>query len=729
MNASAISRRQFLGHTSQAGTLLLLADGCAARAAWAEEGKLLGPVSKSGVLSDVIHAPKDPAQWPAWREQLARWRTATRLSLRYDDALYRRKDFAWVPACFSCCFVMLCDEMFYEPKQGRFTVEAFLEHGIREFGGYDSLVLWHAYPRIGFDGRNQFDFYRDQPGGLKGLRELSRICHDRGVKVFVDYNPWDTGTWRIGRSDLAALTELVAAIDADGIFLDTMNKGATEFRAQLDAVRRGVVLEGEGALPLENIHDHHMSWAQGFNDSPGPGVLRNKWFERRHLQHQIKRWDRDHTGELHCAWMNGSGMMVWENVFGTWVGWSARDRSILRAMLPIQRRYADLFSGEGWTPLVPTEQKDVYASLWEGGGLRLWTLVNRSESPVEGALLKFRAQETLPLYDLIGGREATITARGEGAFVLGRLAPRGIGAFIQGTRDRIGPNFADFLKSQSQLQARASSDKSFPAIRVALHPVQPTARPAAVPDGMAEVPAAAFPMTVEFQVRECGFYESAPSQALTWGNLHQPKQLFRETKVGRFAIDLTPVTNVEFARFLKASGYRPSRVEHFLKHWPNGALPPGREDHPVVYVSLEDARAYAAWAGKRLPTEEEWQYAAGGPEQRLYPWGHALRPGACNDGQTGGTTPVKAFPDGRSPFGCYDLCGNVWHWTESERSDRRTRFCILKGGSWFKARGSGWYADGGPQPCRFAAKFLLMWPGLDRCGTIGFRCVVDLAEK
>jgi len=89
---------------------------------------------------------------------------------------------------------------------------------------------------------------------------------------------------------------------------------------------------------------------------------------------------------------------------------------------------------------------------------------------------------------------------------------------------------------------------------------------------------------------------------------------------------------------------------------------------------------------------------------------------------------VKAFPDGRSPSGVYDLCGNVWQWTESERTDGRTRFCIIRGGSYFTARGSNWYVDGGPRPASYATKFLLMWPGLDRCATIGFRCVVDLEE-
>jgi formylglycine-generating enzyme required for sulfatase activity len=203
----------------------------------------------------------------------------------------------------------------------------------------------------------------------------------------------------------------------------------------------------------------------------------------------------------------------------------------------------------------------------------------------------------------------------------------------------------------------------------------------------------------------------------------------REVQLSPYAIDLTPVTNAGFAEFLRATGYEPSRTHNFLKHWENGAPPAGLAEHPVVYVDLNDARAYAKWAGKRLPTEEQWQYAAQGSDNRIYPWGNEFQEGFCNDGKTGATTNVTAFPRGRSPFGCFDMCGNVWEWTESERSDGRTRFCIIRGGSFYKAEGSGWYTDGGPQPCNFAAKFILMWPGLDRCATIGFRCVVDVVEE
>jgi formylglycine-generating enzyme required for sulfatase activity len=683
--------------------------------------------------SPLIHAPANPAQWPEFRRRLTEWRAAERERLGYDDAPYRRADFAWAPANFCCGFVMLCDQRFYDPEAGHYRVDAYLEEARREFGGFDSVVLWHAYPRVGLDDRNQFDFYRDAPGGILGLRDVVQQCHAAGVRVFLDYNPWDTGTRREGKADLEVLATLVQALDADGIFLDTMQQGAADFRSRLDAARPGVALESELALPLERVRDHHFSWAQWFSDSAAPGVLRNKWFERRHLQHQIRRWDLDHSAELHTAWMNGSGMMVWENVFGSWVGWSPRDRSILRRILPIQRRYAALFAGEHWTPLVPTLADSVYASLWEGAGLRLWTLVNRAETAVtDRPVLPIEVSVHERLYDLISGARLMPTNATSPAFAVPlSLAPRDVGGLIAGSPETLGPDFEAFLERQRQLAARNETATASPPPQTRLAAVAPTRRRRRPPKGMVKIPGATLTLQTELRARECGFYSSVPSPE----HRLQDSYAFRTVTFERivtlpdFAIDLTPVTNAQFSQFLRDSGYRPRRPESFLKHWGHGHPPVGHEDHPVVYVDLEDARAYARWAHKRLPTEDEWQYAAQGADGRRYPWGNPGHDGYCNDGREGQTTPVKAFPQGRSPFGVYDLCGNVWEWTESERSDGRTRFCFLRGGSFYQAKGSGWYLDGGPRPVSFAAKCLLTWPGLDRCATVGFRCAADLAEE
>jgi formylglycine-generating enzyme required for sulfatase activity len=684
------------------------------------------PPEESVFEADLIPAPDNPREWPSFRRQLHEWRERKRAELNYDDSLYRRPDLAWAAQSFACSFVMLCDEQFYSHEQARYLVQGWLEEGERDFGGYDSLVLWHAYPRIGVDDRNQFDMYRDMPGGLKGLRSMIQELHRRGVKAYIDYNPWDTGTRREAKSDIDALVELVAAIDADGIFLDTLRSGSAEFRTKLDQARPGVVLRGEIALPLANIHDHHLSWAQQFRDSRVPGILRNEWFERRHMQHQIRRWNHDHTAELHTAWMNGSGMMVWEDVFGSWVGWNARDRSILRSMLPIQRRYASLFTGEGWTPLVETLAEDVYASLWEGDGVRLWTLVNRAESSRGGPLLRVEARAGEQFFDLIAGRPLEPVRRANEAVLEGHIPPRGIGCFLARPSGAAPGDERAFLNARAVLRGRAAWSADFPARRTTLRPAPAVAVRNAPPEGMAAIGPVEFDRECVYRVRECG---QLTSMDYTPGRgherIHQPVAIRRRARLGRYAIDLTPVTNAEFARFLRASGYRPRHPENFLRHWQAGAPPTGMEDHPVVYVDLEDARAYAAWAGKRLPTELEWQYAAEGPEALLYPWGNQMLPGRCNAG-AGGTTPVKAFPEGRSPFGCWDMCGNTWEWTESEYSDGRTRFAILRGGSFYKAEGSVWYTDGGPQSCRFGMKFLLMWPGLDRCATVGFRCAVGL---
>jgi serine/threonine-protein kinase len=142
----------------------------------------------------------------------------------------------------------------------------------------------------------------------------------------------------------------------------------------------------------------------------------------------------------------------------------------------------------------------------------------------------------------------------------------------------------------------------------------------------------------------------------------------REVYLDAFYLDRTPVTNLAFLRFLEVTGYRPQDGEEgrFLAHWKGGHIPPGLEHHPVVYVSAADADRYAAWAGKRLPTEAEWEKAARGTDGRRYPWGRE-EPDAARAlfGQhRHGTAAVDAHPQGASPYGILDLAGNVFEWCE-----------------------------------------------------------------
>jgi formylglycine-generating enzyme required for sulfatase activity len=187
------------------------------------------------------------------------------------------------------------------------------------------------------------------------------------------------------------------------------------------------------------------------------------------------------------------------------------------------------------------------------------------------------------------------------------------------------------------------------------------------------------------------------------------------------------VTNRQFKVFLEQSGYQPKWPRNFLRHWFNRSFPEEKGRHPVVWVSMQDAEAYARWAGKRLPTEAEWQRAAQGKDGRIWPWGNLYDAGKANM-DSEGTKPVGSYPEGASPDGCFDMVGNVWEWTDSLASDGYHYFSWLRGGSYYHAKASRWYMQGGPVTNLQRTKFWHMTPALNRCATLGFRCVKDVEK-
>jgi sugar-specific transcriptional regulator TrmB len=149
------------------------------------------------------------------------------------------------------------------------------------------------------------------------------------------------------------------------------------------------------------------------------------------------------------------------------------------------------------------------------------------------------------------------------------------------------------------------------------------------------------------------------------------KKLFLDS----FLIDKTPVTNIQYQKFIKETGY------HAPESWKNKQITKGQENHPVVSVSWYDATAYANFVGKRLPTDEEWEKSARGNDKRIYPWGNNFDENFCNVlRKNKGTTPVEKYTLGKSYYGVYDMAGNTWEWTDTEADEKKSR--IIKGGSW-----------------------------------------------
>lgn len=189
-------------------------------------------------------------------------------------------------------------------------------------------------------------------------------------------------------------------------------------------------------------------------------------------------------------------------------------------------------------------------------------------------------------------------------------------------------------------------------------------------DGKAlvRVPAGEFKMgTSEEQARELASSKGAIAAAFA---SEKPEATL---SVGEFWIDRDLVTNADYKKFLDANPEHAAPAIDLpqLKGWSwdaaARAFPPGRENMPVVLVTWQDARAYCAWAGQRLPTEAEWEKAARGTDGRMYPWGNTWDASMTPFGAKGTTdaAPVGTFAASASPYGANDMVGNVWQWTSS----------------------------------------------------------------
>ncbi|MBI5047696.1 MAG: SUMF1/EgtB/PvdO family nonheme iron enzyme [Deltaproteobacteria bacterium] len=194
----------------------------------------------------------------------------------------------------------------------------------------------------------------------------------------------------------------------------------------------------------------------------------------------------------------------------------------------------------------------------------------------------------------------------------------------------------------------------------------------------------------------------------------------RKVYVKAFYIDRYEVTNAQYKRFIDATGHRPPY------HWENGTYPQDKGSYPVINVSMNDAKAYTFWAGKRLPTEEEWEKASRGMDGRIYPWGNEFNPHnvrtaeaflntrLCLRDLTQFAAPVDEFKNDKSPYGVYDTAGNVMEWTDSWYEKGETK--VVKGAAWVhlgpRARSAG---KDGAKPDEISH-------------IVGFRCAMDAVD-
>jgi len=621
------------------------------------------------------------------------------------------EELAWNNQNFVMGFVFMWDHTFWSPEKGEYLVDSYCETMEKEFGGLQSVILWHSYPNIGIDERNQFDFFDALPGGRDGLKQVVTDFHRNGVKVFITYNPWDLDTRRPENHDFAELAKLVNQTGADGIFLDTWksSKGSISIYETEMSIRQEMAKFGKSVAFSSEILPEFKdligpdaitcSWGQEIAPYHYTDLSHQKWLMPAHKQHYIKRMETDRKPILAHAWMNGQGIQLWENIFGTMNLWNATNRQWLRKMNAIWKKYGELYISDQWKPFIPVANKDVLASQWHSAGSVITNFTDTSET---ATILNFEVQDTenRKFFDLWNGEELLPFSENGKTYV--KIKVNHFGCLLQTS------HVSDELQTLLKIQQNETStplpvfDKYIQELSLK-EPLKYAYRKTENPDfktSLLQVEGGMQIFTSRHIWREGRCYPNRDAKhnhdlVITFEEGAQQVNHTHQENLPSFAIMPRVVTNRQFEAFLKSTGFKPRFQDNFLKHWDGNNCPDSLLDRPVVYVSLEDARAFAQWAGMRLPSEWEWQLAAESLKENF-------------------------------------IFNEVFEWNESERFDGYNRFVTLRGGcSRWITPSSWWYLPGapygvkagGPQKYDSHVKYFLMYPGMDRASTIGFRCV------
>jgi gamma-glutamyl hercynylcysteine S-oxide synthase len=692
----------------------------------------------------------------------------------FDNKLFERKDLQWMRNTYIMLLQFAWDNDYYDPVKQKYTFsENFFKYsGLT--GGYDIFTLWPTWPRLGLDQRNQWDMYRDLPGGLEEIKRQVNFTHQYGRKYFISYNPWDESTRK--EDQLNGMEELLRATGADGVVLDTKGSSSFELQAAADKVKPGIIMYSEGmAIPKDmpgivagRVHDALVL---------PPLLNMNKYIKPDFAIFRVLQLadDRIHR-EVAMAFFNGYGVEI-NTMRPARPSWIEEEMAYLGKTTKILRENNSVFHNDSWMPLLPTLADSIWINRWTNGNKDLYTIYSGHPEGHKGPLFEIPAySDKKHLVDLWNHEELVPAKKDNKQYVPDEIAPFDrswlnsrregnvgcIGLFpsliqveLNGETLKFTALLGDKIVLTSENPTYLSKKYTFPVsehsirirdyfdltadkiviqlfanselmderviqlrndLPVLVSGVKSTLRMLEPPHEMVKIHGGEFRYYTKRDPDSQEPFIALPD--------HSDTVIL---EIRPFFIDKYPVTNLEYKKFIDSTHYKPENDHNFLKHWKEGKIPAGEENYPVVYVSREDAEAFAKWRNKRLPTEAEWQYAAQGTDMRKYPWGNKMDSLKCNF-KLNHPTAVTDYPQGASPYGVLDMIGNVWQLTNDIYTIGPYRYTIIKGGSYYHPTSSIWYVTGGPLPADHPEMLLLIAPGLDRNATVGFRCVAD-SEK
>lgn len=707
---------------------------------------------------------------------------------KMDNSLFERNDLQWVRHSYVSTLLMNWNKLYYDYEGSKFHMNDFIKKGKKLYGGDDFIAIWPTWPTLGSDKRNQFDLFGDLPGGTKKIKEMANKFRSEGTRLFVCYNPWDESTR--GENHFEGITKLIAATSADGVVLDTKGESSIELQLAADKVKPGVVMYSEGmAVPkdMPGIVSGRVHNALYY-----PPLLNlNKLIKPEFAIFRVAEIFKERIQrEFATSFFNGYGTEMNIMAPGN-PDWIDEQFTYLGKTSRILRENTENFVSTGFRPLLETSSENIWVNEWAMPQKTIYTIFSLLPEGYKDLLFEVNKKEGTHFVDLWHHKLLIPQQKNNKLWIeaeTNSFHKKYLGTNNEGEVDCIAqlPTLITAIRRGDLLTVQTLTNKG--EIRIWSGMPSYDKKPLVLPNGkhllsfrkyfgqfegdfiiqlmdrgilldetVVSLPPGNARRISTDEKTKISVSNTMGMQSIPAGTIHfkptngdefipYPKEDIDSVfNIQAMFMDRFPVTNKQFFQFIQASAYVPTDTVNYLKHWSNKMIPDGKENFPVVYVSYEDVKAYAQWAGKRLPTEIEWQYAAQTQAGNEWPWKQnasvkrkeeiitqtltvstleGIDSTLCNLGN-GELYQVGKYPKGANAYGLEDLTGCVWQLTNDLYQCGNYKYIMMKGGSFFKPSSSWWYVQGGPRELHYRQVLLRISQGFERNSTVGFRCVKD----
>ena len=332
---------------------------------------------------------------------------------RYDLRKYFRPKNRWIKKNYLQHFTFAYGKEAFEYKKTKFKIKKIIKEG-KEFGGYDSIIFWHQYPRLGLDKSNQWELYRYLPESYKLIKKIEKECHLNNFKFFIPFKHWDVRSNESLDKHAKFLENFIIETNIDGFFLDTMSSLPESFlRIQkkfpsFEFCSEGTPKEQRQIEQLTSSWDQIGNIRRNYKVEVETNMFRFVFPE--HPLNLVSRWSvgSDKDSIIKRAAFNGTGLVIWQDVFGCWLPFSKKQKQLIKQLKKILVKFHDIFFGNNSIPLIETLSRGIICNQFANDNQRIYSIYNFTSKKIKGPLFSFEYNVDIKVQQIYGKMSSII---------------------------------------------------------------------------------------------------------------------------------------------------------------------------------------------------------------------------------------------------------------------------------------------------------------------------------